>query len=175
MKCGCSILQILQIWYVDVRVSRSISDSPLDFEITRVKWPLFRKGVYQKGNYLVPLGFSEGMWCVGKQTRSYIYKKWTQQALNIKGKERQIQLNSHNQTKSCLPCQKWLEIYQVCSVPFTLVILNKLRCDAHFQFPANQITWSGVLMESHIFNDKQCRSISVGFFRSQLIRIYNIC
>ena len=27
---------ILQIWYVKLRVSRSISDSPLDFEITRV-------------------------------------------------------------------------------------------------------------------------------------------
>ena len=27
---------ILQIWYVEVRISRSISDSPLEFEITRV-------------------------------------------------------------------------------------------------------------------------------------------
>ena len=27
---------ILQIWYVEVRISRSISESPLDFEITRV-------------------------------------------------------------------------------------------------------------------------------------------
>ena len=27
---------ILQIWYVDVRISRSISESPLEFEITRV-------------------------------------------------------------------------------------------------------------------------------------------
>ena len=27
---------ILQIWYVKVRISRSISESPLDFEITRV-------------------------------------------------------------------------------------------------------------------------------------------
>ena len=27
---------ILQIWYVEIRISRSISESPLDFEITRV-------------------------------------------------------------------------------------------------------------------------------------------
>ena len=27
---------ILQIWYVEVRISRSISESPLEFEITRV-------------------------------------------------------------------------------------------------------------------------------------------
>ena len=40
-------------------------------------------------------------------------------------------------------------------------MLNKLRCHAHFWFPANQITWSGFLIEIHIFNDKQCRSRSV--------------
>ena len=27
---------ILQIWYVEVRISQSISESPLEFEITRV-------------------------------------------------------------------------------------------------------------------------------------------
>ena len=27
---------ILQFWYVEVRISRSISESPLEFEITRV-------------------------------------------------------------------------------------------------------------------------------------------
>ena len=27
---------ILQIWYVEIRISRSISESPLDFEITRI-------------------------------------------------------------------------------------------------------------------------------------------
>ena len=57
----------------------------------------------------------------------------------------------------------------------TLVMLNKLRCHAHFWFPANQITWSWFLLEIHIFNDKQCRSRSVGFFRSQLIWIYTVC
>ena len=40
--------------------------------------------------------------------------------------------------------------------------LNKLRCHAHFQFEANQITWTAVLIEIHIFKDKQCRSRSVG-------------
>ena len=32
----------------------------------------------------------------------------------------------------------------------TLVMLNKLRCHAHFKFPANQITWSMFLIEIHI-------------------------
>ena len=38
VKCGCSIYfsSILQFWYVEVRISRSISESPLHFEITRV-------------------------------------------------------------------------------------------------------------------------------------------
>ena len=31
-----SFSSILQIWYVEVRISRSISESPLDLEITRV-------------------------------------------------------------------------------------------------------------------------------------------
>ena len=66
-------------------------------------------------------------------------------------------------------------IHQVCPVPLTLVMLNKLSCPAHFWFPVNQITWSGFLIEIHIFNDKQCRSRSVGFFRSQLIWIYTVC
>ena len=29
---------ILQIWYVEVRISRSVLDGPFDFEITRVDW-----------------------------------------------------------------------------------------------------------------------------------------
>ena len=57
----------------------------------------------------------------------------------------------------------------------TLVMLNKLRCHAHFQFSANQITWSRLLIQIHILNGKQCRSRSVGFFRSQLIWIYTVC
>ena len=38
VKCGCSnyFSSVLQIWYVEVRISRSISESPLEFEITRV-------------------------------------------------------------------------------------------------------------------------------------------
>ena len=38
MKCGCSIYfsSIVQNWFAGVRISRSISGSPFDFEITRV-------------------------------------------------------------------------------------------------------------------------------------------
>ena len=55
----------------------------------------------------------------------------------------------------------------------TLVLLNKLRCHAHFYFSANQITWSRLLVQIQIFNGKQCRSRSVGF--RQLIWIYTVC
>ena len=41
-------------------------------------------------------------------------------------------------------------------------MLNELRCHAHFQFSANQITWSRSLIWIHILNDKLCRSRSVG-------------
>ena len=34
---------------------------------------------------------------------------------------------------------------------------------------ANHFDWSRLLIQIHILNDKQCRSRSVGFFRSQLI------
>ena len=53
--------------------------------------------------------------------------------------------------------------------------MNKLRCHAHFEFSANHITWSRLLLEIRILNGKQCRSRSVGFFRSQLIWIYTVC
>ena len=55
------------------------------------------------------------------------------------------------------------------------VMLNKLRCHARFQFSANQIAWSRLFIQIHMLNDKQCRSRSVGFFRSQLIWIYTVC
>ena len=51
----------------------------------------------------------------------------------------------------------------------TLVILNKLRCHAHFQFSANQITWSRLLIQIHTLKGKPCRSRSVGFW------IYTVC
>ena len=57
----------------------------------------------------------------------------------------------------------------------TLVMLNKLRCHAQFSFSANQIAWSRILILIHILNVKQCRSRSIGFFRSQLIWIYTVC
>ena len=53
-------------------------------------------------------------------------------------------------------------------------MLNKLRCHAHFEF-SDQITWSSLLIQIHTFNDKQCRSRPVGFFRIQLIWIYTGC
>ena len=56
----------------------------------------------------------------------------------------------------------------------TIILLNKLRCHAYFQFSAS-ITWSSLLIQIHILNGKQCRSRSVGFFRSQLIWIYTVC
>ena len=62
-----------------------------------------------------------------------------------------------------------------CSFVWTLVMLNKLRCHAHFQFSANQITWSRLLIKIHVLNGIQNRSRSVGFFRSQLIWIYTVC
>ena len=36
-------------------------------------------------------------------------------------------------------------------------------------------TWSRLLIQIHILNDKQCRSRSVGFFRCQLIWISTVC
>ena len=54
-------------------------------------------------------------------------------------------------------------------------MLNKLRCHNHYWLSANQIAWSALLMQIHILNDKQCRSRSVGFFRSQLIWTYTVC
>ena len=57
----------------------------------------------------------------------------------------------------------------------TLVLLNKLRCHDHFKFTADEITWSRLLLWIHILNVKQCRSRSVGFFRSQLNWIYTVC
>ena len=56
-----------------------------------------------------------------------------------------------------------------------LVLLNKLRRHAYFLFSANQITWSKLFIQIQILNNKQCRSRSVGFFRSQLIWIYTVC
>ena len=47
----------------------------------------------------------------------------------------------------------------------TLVMLNKLRYHTHFQLSATQITWSRLLIQIHILNDKQCRSRSFGFWR----------
>ena len=70
----------------------------------------------------------------------------------------------------------WIKISKTASTKIVLtpLILNKLRWYAHFQFPDNQITWSRLLIHIQILNDKQCRSRSVSFFRSQLIWIYTV-
>ena len=54
-------------------------------------------------------------------------------------------------------------------------MLNKLRCHTHLQILADQIAWSSLLIQIHMLNVKQCRSRSVGFWRSQLIWIYTVC
>ena len=43
---------------------------------------------------------------------------------------------------------------------YVKVLLNKLSCHAHFQFSANQMMWSRLLIQIHILNGKQCRSRS---------------
>ena len=73
-----------------------------------------------------------------------------------------------------MPCfQKPTDLDLHC-LSLTLVLLNKLRCHAHFSFSASQITWSRLSLQIHILNCKQCRSRSVGFYRSQLIWIYTV-
>ena len=61
------------------------------------------------------------------------------------------------------------------SVYLILVMLNKSKWHAHFKFSAIQFTWSKLLIKIHILHDRQCRSRSVGFCRSQLIWIYTVC
>ena len=56
----------------------------------------------------------------------------------------------------------------------TRVMLNKLRFLTLFYLSANQITWSRLLIQIHMLNDKQCRSRSLGFWRSQLIWICTV-
>ena len=78
----------------------------------------------------------------------------------------------------CLPSMQyqdfWL-LHKNFTCQWTLAMPNKLRCHAHYYFSANQITSSRLLIQIHILNVKQCRSWSVGFWRSQLIWIYTVC
>ena len=60
-------------------------------------------------------------------------------------------------------------------------MLNK-TCHIHLYFSARPLIFFSqsdyliqMLIQIHILNDKQCRSWSVGFFRSQLIWIYTVC
>ena len=86
-----------------------------------------------------------------------------------------------------IPVHVFILITLDCSVPddaqFCVVIsskfnpshLNKLRYHVHFLFLANRITWPRLLIQIQIYNGKQCRSKSVGFWRSQLILLYTVC
>ena len=56
----------------------------------------------------------------------------------------------------------------------TLVMLNKDATPTS-NFQPIRLLDPGFLIEIHIFNDKQCRSKSVGFLRSQLIWICSVC
>ena len=68
---------------------------------------------------------------------------------------------------------KWSTRADVSLNPNT--INQKSRCHAHFKFSAIQITWSRLLIQIHILNNKQYRARSLGFIRSQLIWIYTGC
>ena len=58
------------------------------------------------------------------------------------------------------------------------LILNPCHAEMKMPLPllifSQSITWSRLSIQIHIPNDKQCRSRSVGFFRSQLIWIYSL-
>ena len=64
------------------------------------------------------------------------------------------------------------DVFSCRNKKLTLVMLNKLKCLAHFQFSASQIIWSRLLILIHKVNGKQCRSRSVGFFRSQHLDLH---
>ena len=55
-------------------------------------------------------------------------------------------------------CHGYIMMYPI----LTLALLNKLRKHPLW-FLANQITWSRLLIQIYILNDKQCRSRSVAF------------
>ena len=121
----------------------------------KIVLPLFWKGSILKGKTLLP-GKLHSLW------EQFVF--FQNKSLFRRGLVYRKQTGSH---KSCLP-------YISHKFP-TLVMLNKLRCLAHFLFSANQIAWSKLLIQIQILNSKQCRSRSVGFFRSQLIWIYTVC
>ena len=54
-------------------------------------------------------------------------------------------------------------------------MLNISRGHVHFNFLANEIIWSRLLIQIHILIDKQCKSKSVGFWKSHLIWLYTVC
>ena len=126
-------------------------------------------------------------------------KQLLHQNLSIAGIQTNIHVGSYS-SKKCIDyvekmTKHWTSLFYIirtllfwiehfwgqalnCRTPetvLTLVLLNKLRCHALSKFSTNQINWSRLLIWIHIVNGKQCRSRSVGFFRSQLIWIYTVC
>ena len=123
----------------------------------------FWKGLYSKRKEFAPLGrvylFSEGFWRTRRQTGSQ---------------------------KCCLPFEKWQEIFQIYQVPLILhILISTGNCQLHILLLKQQIIitypkqWD-ILTLVQLKPDipcicKQCRSRSVGFWRSQLIWIYTVC
>ena len=62
-----------------------------------------------------------------------------------------------------------------CRVASPVSVSIPLWYHALSKFSANQSNWSRLLIWILILNGKQCRSRSVGFFRSQLVWIYTVC
>ena len=71
---------ILQIWYVEVRISRSISGSPLEFEVTRVDCRKIRHKLYVKaamsGNGPLDMCTQHKI-----QFSQHIHKVWSESSL----------------------------------------------------------------------------------------------
>ena len=63
---------------------------------------------------------------------------------------------------------KWSNV----SVNLTIVMLNKFHTILIFRQSDHLIQ---IMDKNDILNNKQCRSRSVGFFRSQLIWVYTVC
>ena len=63
--------------------------------------------------------------------------------------------------------------YRICcaGTHLTLVMLNKLRYQAHFQFSANKTAWFSFFWYKFRYWMTNSAARSVGFWRSQLVRI----
>ena len=117
------------------------------------------------------------LWTTGPRLVSLLPEAWVALKLSVHESHhsRSLKQNSSQALIRQHGFMDWAGPSLLASCSLTLVMLNKLRCHVHFQFSANQIIFSRFLIEIHIFNDKKCRSRSVGFFKSQLIWKYTVC